>query len=72
VAFGESPAAPRRTQDEPRQGESGTLLVALPDLVAGHMAEHDRRDGAKQPEAEKLYDPANERRDGETVRFPAT
>jgi hypothetical protein len=33
------------------------LLVALPDLAAGHMAEHDRRDGAKQPEDENCTIP---------------
>lgn len=35
-----------------RKCQSGPLFTGAPDLVAGHVAEHDRRDGRQRPEGE--------------------
>lgn len=44
-----------------RKSQAAPLFTGVPDLTAGHVAEHDRRDGRQRPDHELPY-PAGEAR----------
>jgi hypothetical protein len=49
-----------------RERQAGPLFPGVPDLIPGHVAEHDRRDGRQRPNRE-LPEPAGEARYREPV-----